>query len=182
MKPELFPSEEIEKLYHDLENEGYSTQNRYAKLKTFGLVAIFKHENTIYYIHPNHQWGTYMFRIPMFTISGNQEKTNRSKIQAFKNLIAKWVFHYPTMNIIDDKLIIKLRKYFQIHMLGYATISIPGFLSNKFENEFKLTQSELVCITPNLERISCPECNHLFLINKEAHMIECPNCGFTFIK
>lgn len=123
-----------------------------------------------------------MFRIPIYSAGKAQERTNRSKFIAFKNVIVKWIFARPTINKVDEEFFIELRAWFAKHMTGYATVSIPGFLADDFEDDFKRTQNELICITPNLERASCPECNHLFTIDNEETMIECPNCGFTFIK
>lgn len=182
MRPEIFPTEKIEKLYKDLESEQYSDKARYAKLKQYGLVGICKHEGKTHYVHPNHQWKTYMFRIPICSSGKAQERTNRSKFIAFKNVIVKWIFARPTMEKVDEKFFIELRSWFAKHMTGYATVSIPTFLSEDFEDDFSRTQNELVCITPNLERASCPECNHLFTIDTDDKMLECPNCGFTFIK
>lgn len=182
MRPEIFPTEELETLYKDLESEQFSTKAQFKKLKKFNLVAEFQHDGKDHYVHPNHRWKTYMFRIPILSAGKAQERTNRTKFIAFKNLIVKWIYGRPTMKQVDPVFFAELRSWFAKHMTGYATVSIPEFLAEQFEDDFRRTQNEVFCITPNLDRANCPECSHLFTVDEDATMLECPNCGFTFIK
>jgi hypothetical protein len=183
IKPEIFPSEEIESLYKDLESDKFSDKRRYSKLKEFGLVGIFKYDGKEFFVHPNHPYKTYMFRIPICSAGKAQERTNRSKFVALKNVVIKWFFGRSLTEQISEEFLSKsLRPWFAQHMTGYATISIPLFLAEDFESDFNRTQCDIFCITPNLERASCPECSHLFTIESQENTLECPNCGFTFIK
>lgn len=182
MKPEIFPNENIKTLYESLESYAYSEDKKYLELKKFGLVSVFKLEGKVFYLHPNHQWKTFMFRIPICSAGKAQERTNRSKFIALKSIIVKWVFNFPLSQKIEGENYEKLRNWFAKHMTGFATISIPSFKETEFLEDYKRTQNEILHITPNIQKETCPECHHAFIANNEETMVQCNKCGFTYIK
>jgi hypothetical protein len=181
MKPISFPDQKTKELYEELEKIEASTLVKFKKLLKYNLCKAFEYEGKTYYISANHKWKAYIFKIPIHEVQKNGQFTRaiRSVYASYKEIYRKWLLK-KTINIFDEEDRLKFNFWMSKHMIGYQTISIPETMLTNFLNDFENTGQNPICITPNILQTECNKCHHVFIVEKEESVVECPSCSFIF--